>query len=177
MKRIPIYLLIVLIVSCSTTQTTGEKLRQWRRGVWQLADGSYAIYTDSHYFVVSANGDSAQANIYCGGSQLRITDKGMARKQTLRIRKLPGGDLQLLKESRSNSEPREAVLQLDMTQFEPGKCNTNKGIIYDSVTEESDEYILLATCNGDKEKIFSDGRSVYMPASGGEFWAYRIESW
>jgi hypothetical protein len=50
-------------------------------------------------------------------------------------------------------------------------------VIYDSVEEETDEYILLATCNGDKEKIFSDGRSVYMPANGGEYWAYRIESW
>jgi hypothetical protein len=166
-----------VLLACSTDQTTGGKLRQWRRGVWLLADGSYAIYTDDHYFVVSTSGDSAQANVYCGGSQIRITDKGMARKQTVRIRKFPGGDLQLFKEMRSPSEEGEVALDLDMEQFEPGKCNVHEGVIYDSVTEEADQYILLTTCNGDKEKIFYDGRSVYMPASGGEFWAYRIESW
>ena len=64
-----------------------------------------------------------------------------------------------------------------MAQFQPGKCNIHEGIIYDSLAEETDDYILLATCNGDKEKIFSDGRSVYMPADGGEFWAHRIEAW
>ena len=31
--------------------------------------------------------------------------------------------------------------------------------------------------NSSDEKIFSDGRSVYLPAGGGEFWAYRVESW
>jgi hypothetical protein len=177
MIRTVILVLISLIFSCSTTQTTGEKLREWRRGVWQLADGSYAIYTDNYYFVVSASGDSIQANLSCGGSQIRITDKGIARRQTLRIRKLPGGDLQLFKELGSVSAESQVLFELDMAQFESGKCNIHQGIIYDSVTEETDQYIILATCNGDKEKIFSDGRSAYMPASGGEFWAYRIESW
>ena len=50
------------------------------------------------------------------------------------------------------------------------------GIIYDSVTEVTDEYILLATCNGDKEKIFSNGTSAYLPAGGGEFYSLRIEN-
>ena len=142
-----------------------------------LADGSYAIYTDSHYFVISASGDSTEANIYCGGSQLKFTDKGMARKQYLRIRKLPAGDLQFFKGSTGSGASIESPLELDMTQFQPGACNLHEGIIYDSVTEETGLYILLSTCNGDREKIFSDGRSVYMPASGGEFWARRIESW
>ncbi len=48
-------------------------------------------------------------------------------------------------------------------------------MIYDAVTEVTDEYILLATCNGDSEKIFANGVSVYMPASGGEFYSYRVE--
>jgi hypothetical protein len=142
-----------------------------------LSDGSYAIYTDDHYFVVSASGEGAEANVYCGGSQIEITDKGMARKQSLRIRKSPGGDLTLWKIPDAPSEVKEPGFELDMALFEPGTCNTHDGVIYDSVTEETSEYILLATCNGDREKIFSDGRSVYLPAGGGEFWAHRIESW
>jgi hypothetical protein len=169
--------LIGLTLSCSSGQTTGETLREWRRGVWLLAHGNYAIYTDCHYFVVSASGDSAQANVYCGGSQIAFTDQGMARRQTLRIRKFPGGQLQLSKEIEAFGDSAEVPLQLDMTQFEPGTCTVYDGIIYDSVVEVTDQYILLATCNGDKEKIFADGRSVYLPANGGEFWAYRIESW
>jgi hypothetical protein len=170
-------LVIVIAASCSTGQTTGDRLREWRRGVWMLADGSYAIYTDSHYFVVSTSGDSARANVYCGASQISYTDKGMARKQNLRIRTFPGGDLNLWKHTGGSSEHKEAELDVDMALFQPGTCNIDTGVIYDSVTEATDRYILLATCNGDKEKIFSDGRSVYMPAGGGEFWAYRIESW
>lgn len=165
------------VFACSTTPTTEEKLRQWRRGVWLLGDGSYTVYTDTHYFVVSASGDSAHSNIYCGGSQIRITGKGIARKQTLRIRKFPGGDLQLFKELRSSADQNAVALELDMAQFQPGTCNIHDNIIYDSITDETDEYILLSTCNGDKEKIFSDGRSVYLPAGGGEYWAHRIESW
>ncbi len=178
------YLLCVLVVltgfinSCSTEQTTGERLRQWRRGVWLLADGSYAIYTDNHYFVVSASGDSTRSNVYCGGSQIEFTDKGLARRQTLRIRKFPGGDLTLFKESRPHSDPPlVSPMELDMDLFQPGTCKIEGGIIYDSVTEVTAGYILLDTCNGDREKIFSDGRSVYMPANGGKFWAHRIESW
>lgn len=180
MRRTVFWLLIFtfcIASACTTTLTIEEKLRQWRRGVWLLGDGSYAVYTDTHYFVVSASGDSAQSNIYCGGSQIRITEKGIARRQTLRIRKFPGGDLQLFKELRSASEHDEVALELDMAQFQPGTSNVHDNIIYDSVTEETDEYILLSTCNGDKEKIFSDGRSVYLPSSGGEYWAYRVESW
>jgi hypothetical protein len=182
MKRTFIYLIMPLLVfalSCShgrEDRTMAEKLREWRRGVWQLADGGYAIYTDEHYFVVSASGDSAQANIYCGASRIAFTEKGIARRQDLRIRKFPDGELAVTKnpETAGGEEP---ALNVDMSQFSPGICTVHDGVIYDSVTEVTDLFILLATCNGDMEKIFSDGHSVYMPAAGGEFWAHRIESW
>jgi hypothetical protein len=180
MRRSFFWAMIIFISLLSTfanALTTEQKLQQWRRGVWLLADGSYTIYTDAHYFVVTASGDSAQANIYCGGSQIRITEKGIARRQTLRIRKLPGGDFTFFKERRFTTGQDSAALKIDMSLFQPGTCNVRDHIIYDSVTEETDEYILLSTCNGDKEKIFSDGRSVYLPLSGGEYWAHRIESW
>ena len=142
-----------------------------------LSDGSYAIYTESHYFVVSARGDSACENIYCGASQIKFTDKGIARKQTLRIRKLPDGELMMSKDPSPSTDQEHALFEIDLTLFEPGSCNIKDGIIYDSVTEESEKFILLSTCNGDKEKIFSDGRSAYLPAGGGEYWATRIEAW
>lgn len=170
--------LLVLVLNCAQDlkpRGTGDVLRQWRRGVWQLANGSYAIYTDDHYFVVTASGDSSRANVYCGGSQLALTDRGMARKQTLRVRKFPDGDLKVTKVPLTDGA--HPPLAVDVTLFEPGTCNVSDGVIYDSVTEVTDEYILLSTCNGDREKIFSDGRSVYLPAGGGEFWAKRIESW
>ena len=70
----------------------------------------------------------------------------------------------------------EIPLEIDTTQFAPNTCNIKDGIIYDSITEETDEYILLTTCNGDKEKIFSNGTAAYLPAGGGEFYSIRIES-
>ncbi len=167
-------------ISCSSPppdETTGDKLRRWRRGVWQLSDGSYAIYTDAHYFVVSASGDSVRQNVYCGGSRIAITDKGMAREQRLRVRMVPGGELRISKDAPLSIAEARASLQVDLSLFQPGTCNIEEGIIYDSVTEVSDTCIVLATCNGDREKIFSDGRSAYMPATGGEYWARRIESW
>lgn len=166
-----------VLLACSQEQTTGDRLREWRQGVWMLTDGSYAIYTENHYFVISASGDSSRANIYCGASQIRFTDKGMARKQTLRVRKFPGGDLAMSKDSPPANDQDYAPLEIDMALFQPGSCNIADGVIYDSVTEETDDFILLATCNGDEEKIFSDGRSAYLPAGGGEYWARRIEAW
>jgi hypothetical protein len=179
MKRILI-LLIFLIGTAdsvwSESITTKDKLRDWRTGVWLLADGSYSIYTDSHYFVVSVGGDSSRTNLYCGASKIRITDKGIARAQTVRIRQMPGGSLQWFKKAENTSNIGSDILKYDSTLFQPGTCNIIDGVIYDSVTEVTDNYILLSTCNGDKEKIFSDGRSVYLPASGGEHWATRIET-
>jgi len=66
-------------------------------------------------------------------------------------------------------------MEINSTLFSPGVCNVVDGIIYDSITEATDAYILLSTCNGDKEKIFAKGVSVYLPAGGGEAYAYRIE--
>ena len=186
MKRLiwiaPLVVFVGLVLSCSAppveeeTQTSVEdKLAEWRKGVWLLGDGSYAIYTETHYFVVMVSGDSTSPNIYCGASQVEFHDKGMARKQVIRVRQLPGGDLVTFKENVLGHNA-EIPLEIDTTQFVPNTCNIVDGIIYDSVTEVTDEYILLATCNGDKEKIFSNGTAAYLPAGGGEFYSVRIES-
>jgi hypothetical protein len=158
-----------------TQGSVKDKLLEWRKGVWLLGDGSYAIYTDTHYFVVMVSADSASPNIYCGASKVEFHEKGMARKQVIRVRQLPGGDLVTFKENVLGHNA-EIPLEIDTTQFAPNTCNIVDGIIYDSVTEVTDEYILLATCNGDKEKIFSNGTAAYLPAGGGEFFSVRIES-
>ena len=168
-------------LSCSgpNVETKNEsseinKLAEWRKGVWLLGDGSYAIYTDTHYFVVMVSGDSASQNIYCGASQVAYHRKGMARKQVIRVRQVPGGDLMSFKEN-VLGENAEIPLVIDTTLFAPNTCNIKDGIIYDSITEQTDEYVLLATCNGDYERIYSDGRAAYLPAGGGEFYSIRIE--
>ncbi len=169
-------------VSCSAPPleeknqlSEGNKLAEWRKGVWLLGDGSYAIYTDTHYFVVMVSGDTSAPNIYCGASQIQFHRKGMARKQVIRVRQLPGGDLVTFKENVLGHNA-EIPLEIDTSQFAPNTCNIRNGIIYDSITEVTDEYILLTTCNGDHEKIFSKGVSVYLPAGGGEAYSIRIES-
>lgn len=174
-------LLSLLVASCSSSveekaqRSEENKLAEWRKGVWLLGDGSYAIYTDSHYFVVMVSGDSTSRNIYCGASQVKFHRKGMARKQVIRVRQLPGGEMMTFKENVLDQNA-EIPLQIDTTLFAPNTCNIEDGIIYDSITEETDEYILLATCNGDYEKIFSNGRAAYLPAGGGEFYSVRIET-
>jgi hypothetical protein len=186
MKRFVWFALVLIFMglaaSCSappveeeTSASVKDKLAEWRKGVWLLGDGSYAIYTDTHYFVVMVSGDSASPNIYCGASQVVYHEKGMARKQVIRVRQLPGGDLVTFKENVLGHNA-EIPLKIDTTQFAPNTCNIVDGIIYDSVTEVTDEYILLATCNGDREKIFSNGTAAYLPAGGGEFFSIRIES-
>ena len=135
-----------------------------------------------HYFVVSAAGDSTKANIYCGSSRVRFTDKGIARHQNLRLRETPNtallisGDYSMYRED-ENGGVVEAPLEIDMSQFQPGTCNTVEGVIYDSVTEATEEYILLSSCFGDKIKLFGDGRSLFLSADGSETWSYRIETW
>jgi hypothetical protein len=169
--------LILLSVTCSTPPNNAlSKLEKWRSGVWITDDGSYTIYTESHYFVLFASGDSSSANIYCGASQVRYHNKGMARRQVLRVRQLPGNQLTFFKEGVIQPDHTETPMEIDTSQFAPGTCNIKDGIIYDSITEIADDYILLATCNGDREKIFSNGISVYLPAGGGEHYAYRLES-
>lgn len=175
-------LIVCFGFSCSSPPSTGEKLREWQRGVWVSTGGAYTVWTDTHYFVVSAAGDSTKPQIYCGSSRVRFTDRGVARHQNLRVRQTPNtamriyGDYSMYSESEIGGVG-ETLLEIDMTLFEPGICNTVEGVIYDSVTEETSEYILLASCNGDQIKLFSDGRSLYLSSDGNESWSYRIESW
>jgi len=172
-----ITIILFLTVSCTAPPTNLQtKLAQWRNGVWVSEGGSYTIYTDSHYFVLMASGDSSSANIYCGASQVQYHNKGMARRQVLRVRQLPGNRLTFFKENVVQSDYTEAPIEIDSSQFAPGTCNIKDGIIYDSITEVTDDYILLATCNGDRMKIFSNGVAVYLPAGGGEYYSYRLES-
>lgn len=151
-------------------------LAEWQKGVWIQPGGSYTIYTDTHYFVVMASGDPDSPNIYCGASQVRYCSGGMARKQVVRVRQLPGGDMNTFNESVFEEGGKEDLLVIDTTLFKPDVCNIVDGVIYDSITEETDDYILLSTCNGDKEKIYKNGVSVYMPKDGGEFYSYRVET-
>ncbi|MCX6640797.1 MAG: hypothetical protein NTW14_09995 [bacterium] len=176
------YVYGLLILFSATIALTAEpptdkegKLAQYRQGVWIMPDGSYAVYTDSHYFVLFASGDSTSANVYCGASQVRYHEKGMARKQVLRIRQNPGQELTFFKESAYLDAGKEQPMQIDPALFAPGSCNVKDGIIYDSITEIGSDYILLSSCNGDQEKIYRGGISVYLPAGGGEFYSYRIE--
>ena len=159
----------------TTTTDIQTKLAEWRQGVWITGAGTYTIWTDSHYFVVSYEGDTASPNLYIGASQVRFHKKGIARQQVLRLRESPGGDRQMFRETAFQSDHTEAPMAFDSASFKPDVCNIIDGVIYDAVMEITDEYILLATCNGDKEKIFSNGVSVYMPAGGGEFHSYRVE--
>ncbi|HWR83280.1 MAG TPA: hypothetical protein VN285_08255 [Candidatus Deferrimicrobium sp.] len=153
-----------------------KQLAEWRKGVWMTEDGSYTIYTDSHYFVVFVDGDSSSANVYLGASQVQYHSKGMARKQVLRFRQLPGGQPIVEKEAIGQADGTEEPMQADTTLFAPGVCHIKDGIIYDSITEATEEYILLATCNGDREKIYANGVAEYLPASGGRFVSYRVEA-
>jgi hypothetical protein len=179
-NRFRIVLLVTVIAiainGCSKPVINDRnKLADWRKGVWITGEGTYTIYTDNHYFVLSYEGDSASPNIYCGASQLIFHNKGTARKQLIRLRQNPGGNLYSYRDKILVSDSVEARLVIDTNLFTPGTCNIKDGIIYDAVTEVTDDYILLATCNGDKEKIYSNGVSVYLPAGGGEYYSYRIE--
>ena len=172
--------LLMLLASCAQVEIPVKlqgknKLAEWRKGVWITGTGTYTIYTNDHYFVLSFEGDSISPNYYFAASQVTYCSKGMARDQTVRFRQLPGGEPLSFKETNFLPDHTEAPMVLDTTLFDPTACVIKDGVIYDAIIEETDEFILLATCNGDKEKIYSDGRSVYMPAGGGEFYSYRIE--
>jgi hypothetical protein len=132
------------------------------------------VYTDDHYFVISVEGDSAAPNLYCGGTQVEFHRRGMARRQVLRLRQSPGSDMTMFNASMFQPDHSESPLLIDTTLFVPGTCTIAGGVIYDAVTEATDKYILLSTCNGDREKILSSGVAVYLPAGGGEFYSYRI---
>jgi hypothetical protein len=88
---------------------------------------------------------------------------------------MPGDAPTIYTKNVFRADRTEAPMEIDPGLFAPGTCNIKDGIIYDSITEATDQYILLSTCNGDKEKIFSNGVSVYLPAGGGEAYAYRVE--
>ena len=74
---------------CLSQDSTASKLQEWKRGVWLSSGGGYAVWTDNHYFVVWGSGEGDKAQVYCGSSRVRYTDKGIARQQNLRIRKTP----------------------------------------------------------------------------------------
>ncbi len=168
-------LLSLLIVACAQPNADNlDRLREWRKGVWVSGSGTYTVYTDEHYFVVSVEGDSAMPNLYCGASQVRFHRRGIARQQVLRLRQAPGGEMHSFNWSAIQSDHSEAPLLMDTTLFVPGSCTLAEGVIYDAVMETTDEYILLSTCNGDKQKIFANGVAVYLPADGGAFYSYRI---
>jgi hypothetical protein len=180
MRKLSMIFIIVIsllfLFSCSSYHPdNGHKLAEWRKGVWLSGDGTFTIYTATHYFVIMASGDTSSANIYCGASQIEYHNKGMARKQVLRVRQLPGGKMFLFNEVKVQPDNTEAPMKIDTTQFAPNTCNIKDGIIYDSITEVTKDYILISTCNGDREKIFSNGVSVYLPKDGGGFYSYRIE--
>jgi len=171
--------LVLIVIAGMPGPTRADDLRarlaEWRKGVWISGGGTYTVYTDTHYFVLSFEGDTSSANLYFGVSQLAYHDKGTARKQVVRIRQLPGGEIQSFKKSIFEENRNETPLEIDTSLFIPGTCTIKDGVIYDAVTEVTDEYILLSTCNGDQEKIFANGVSVYLPEGGGEFYSYRVE--
>lgn len=169
---------LALVVSCGGQKglTNIEKLRAWQKGVWINGSGTYTVYTDDHYFVVSYEGDSAHANLYFAASQLGFYDRGMTRYQTIRLRMPPNGDLTEWKREGFIADHNEIRHPVDTSLFDEKSCVIQDGVIYDAITEATDTYIILATCNGDKIRLMCDGRSAYMPASGGEFWSYRVET-
>ena len=175
---VPLTVLFVLAASvwCQDEPISiQDRLAEWRQGVWITGTGTYTIWTDSHSFVVSYEGDSASPNIYVGASQVRFHNKGIARQQVLRLREAPGGDRQMFRKTAFQSDHKEAPMVFDSSMFKPDICNIIDGVLYDAVIEATDKYILLATCNGDKVKMLADGVSVYMPAGGGEYYSYRVE--
>ena len=167
---------------CFSQLSTASKLQEWKRGVWLSSGGGYSVWTDTHYFVVWGAGEGANAQVYCGSSRVRYTDKGIARHQNLRIRKTASSELRIKDDSSIYTESEnggvvEVPLEIDMSHFSPGACNIVDGVIYDSVTEESSDYILLSSCNGDQLQLYNDGRFLYKSSDGSETWSYRIETW
>ena len=120
-------------------------------------------------------GDTTNPNLYYGCSQVSYHEKGLTRHQVQRFRKSPGGDLTMFSENTLTVENGETPYSPDTTLFDPTKCVIQDGVIYDAIIEITDTYILLATCNEDREKIYSSGKSAYLPASGGEYYSYRVE--
>jgi hypothetical protein len=181
MSSVLIVVIVAVVAAAGQSDSAADRLRDMREGVWLSGGGTYTIWTREHYFVVSIAGDSTHPNIYCGGSQVAYTAKGIARRQNVRFRQMGKqapvmfGDFALYKDVDSTIET--LPVPIDATLFDSSKCVIAEGVIYDCIIEETDEYILLASCGGDKVKLFADGREAYLPAGGGEFWSYRVERW
>jgi hypothetical protein len=156
-------------------ESVRDKLMRWQIGVWLSAGGTYTVWTPEHYFVLSMSGDTTDPNLYYACSQVSYHEKGITRHQVQRFRKFPGGDPTMFSEDTFTAEHGETPYTPDTTLFDPNKCIIQGGVIYDAIIENTDTYILLATCNGDRIKLFSDGRSAYLPATGGASYSYRIE--
>ena len=154
-----------------------EKLRSWQVGVWLSPGGTYTVWTETHYFVVQGFLQQDSANIYCGASQIAFTDKGVARKQIVRVRKTPGQDLYANTGDYFDSLGMEQPLVIDESKFKPGTCAYDKGILYDSIDSVGTDFILMSTCGGDKVRLLSNGVSLYLPTSGGEAKSVRVEGW
>ena len=161
--------------SANEDESIRDKLIKWRTGVWLSAGGTYTIWTPRHYFVLSMSGDTADPNLYYGCSQVSYHEKGLTRHQVQRYRKAPGGSPTIFSENTLTKENDEKPYAPDTTLFDPKKCVIQDGVIYDAIIEATDTSILLISCNGDREKLFCDGKSVYLPAGGGEYYSYRIE--
>jgi hypothetical protein len=99
----------------------------------------------------------------------------MAKKEILRFHQPPGQKPHYFKEAVLQPDHTARPLEIDSQLFKLESPVIKNGIAYNSIIEETDEYILLSLSNGDQEKILSHGVSVYLPKEGGEYYAYRIE--
>ena len=135
-------LVLIVIYSCTNRPAdTASRLAEWRKGVWISGTATYTVYTDDHYFVISYEGDSTAASLYFGSSQIHYCNKGMVRKQNLRMRQFPGREPILYKELVFQEDHTELPLIVDTTLFKPDVCNIKDGVIYDAVIEVSPVYI------------------------------------
>ncbi|MBK7142099.1 MAG: hypothetical protein IPH75_08470 [bacterium] len=176
MKKLLLVLAAVAAVSTlglTTHQSENDpEWFQWAKGVWLFENSSYMVITDSHYFVITASGDTSNPLIYCAASQLAFTPKGLVHTERLFAAHRPEGENELF---RATQTDRELPLSVDTAKFVAEKSEVVNDVWYDAIIELTDDYVLLSTNNGDKAKFFKDGRAVYMPKAGGEFISRKVE--
>lgn len=172
---IPALIAVLGVGSSTRDESIRDKLIKWRTGVWLTPGGTYTIWTPEHYFVLSMAGDSATPNLYYGCSRVSYHEKGMTRYQVQRFREFPG-NFTMFSEPAMGKNHEEVPYSPDTTLFDTTKCVIKGGVIYDAITEVTDTSILMITCNGDHEILFNNGISVYLPATGGEAYSYRVET-
>lgn len=171
-------LVLAAIAAVSTLGLTSHQSQSkpewyhWAKGVWLFGNSSYMVVTDNHYFVITASGDTSNPLIYCAASQLAFTTKGIVHVERLFAAHRPEGEDELI---RATELEKELPQSIDTNLFVDGRSVEVDGVWYDAIIEATDEYMLLATNNGDKAKFFKDGRSVYVPKEGGEFVSYKVE--